>query len=86
MAAMTRGQEPILYYSPDGSGEIEIGGAKRVIDTLGAGDILHGAFCHFHVNQEQPFRDALASAAKVATFTCQYFGTREWMRHWVRLE
>ena len=48
-----------------------------VIDTLGAGDIFHGAFCHYIL--EQPFAVALSSAAKVAAHSCQFFGTREWM-------
>lgn len=78
-AAITDGGEPIIYNSTEGSGVLPVA-AEPVIDTLGAGDILHGAFCHFFGHL--PFLDALAAAAEVATFSCRYFGTREWMRHW----
>lgn len=49
-----------------------------VTDTLGAGDIFHGAFCHYIL--EQSFTTALSNAAKVAAYSCQFFGTREWMK------
>jgi len=49
------------------------------IDTLGAGDIFHGAFCHFIL--EHDFTTALSKAANVAAHSCQFFGTREWMKH-----
>lgn len=50
-----------------------------VIDTLGAGDIFHGAFCHYIL--EHSLIDALSKAANVASHSCQFFGTREWMKH-----
>ncbi len=49
-----------------------------VADTLGAGDIFHGAFCYFFM-QTQDFRQALAEAARVATISCVTFGPRAWM-------
>ncbi|GAP99169.1 sugar kinase [Leptolyngbya sp. NIES-2104] len=49
-----------------------------VIDTLGAGDIFHGAFCHYIL--EHSFTDTLSKAANVASHSCQFFGTREWMK------
>ncbi len=68
-----------------GKNEIELSNFKikvpqvSAIDTLGAGDIFHGAFCHFIL--EQNFTIALSEAAKVAAHSCQFFGTREWMKH-----
>jgi sugar/nucleoside kinase (ribokinase family) len=50
----------------------------NVIDTLGAGDIFHGAFCHFILKHDFP--TALAQAAKVASHSCEFFGTRQWMQ------
>ncbi|MCG8697539.1 MAG: PfkB family carbohydrate kinase [Bacteroidales bacterium] len=47
-----------------------------VVDTLGAGDIVHGAFCHYF---QGDFISALQDASQVASFSCSYFGTREWM-------
>lgn len=49
-----------------------------VVDTLGAGDIFHGAFCHFILQHDFP--TALAEAAKVAAYACEFFGTRQWMQ------
>ncbi|MEG8177305.1 PfkB family carbohydrate kinase [Nocardia terpenica] len=77
-AAITRGGKPILYSMPGERGELEIA-PSRVIDTLGAGDILHGAFCHYHI-AGQSFPEALRSAATIATLSCGFLGTRAWMR------
>jgi sugar/nucleoside kinase (ribokinase family) len=75
--AITRGARPIRYSTPRDAGEIAIA-AVRVVDTLGAGDILHGAFCHAYASGSD-FRTALAQAAQVATRSTQSFGTRAWM-------
>ncbi|WP_024800935.1 PfkB family carbohydrate kinase [Nocardia sp. BMG51109] len=78
-AAITRGGGS-MHCSADGHRvDIETPAATAV-DTLGAGDILHGAFCHYH-SAGQPFPEALRNAAAVATLSCEYLGTREWMRH-----
>ncbi|RDI66057.1 PfkB family carbohydrate kinase [Nocardia pseudobrasiliensis] len=77
-AAITQGDKPIRYATPNGRGEIPIAAAE-VVDTLGAGDVLHGAFCHYHV-AGQSFPDALRQAAEVASASCGYLGTRAWMR------
>jgi len=74
--AITQGNKPIKYVSKDSRGEVEVPAIKAV-DTLGAGDIFHGAFCHYILNQG--FTDALAEAAKIAAESCQFFGTRRWM-------
>lgn len=74
--AITQGEKPLKYLSKGIAGTIEVPAIKPV-DTLGAGDIFHGAFCHYILNQN--FLPALQEAAKVATESCQYFGTRQWM-------
>lgn len=65
-----------------------------VVDTLGAGDILHGAFCHYRLlppsgailpdpstqPTDLPFIAALTQAAAVASHSCQFFGTRAWLQ------
>lgn len=78
-AAVTRGGKPIRYMYNDVRGEIPVN-SDGVVDTLGAGDILHGAYCHFH--KFEHFPTALWRASEVATESCRYRGTREWMRHW----
>jgi sugar/nucleoside kinase (ribokinase family) len=75
--AITNGQKPIQYFSQGNQGWIEIPPVKTM-DTLGAGDIFHGAFCHYILQEN--FTNALKSAAKIAAYSCQFFGTRRWMR------
>jgi sugar/nucleoside kinase (ribokinase family) len=75
--AITRGGESILYRDGSDSGRIPVE-AGPVVDTLGAGDILHGALCWF-LADGRPFPEALAEAAAVATRSCRSFGTRDWM-------
>ncbi|MBT8359398.1 MAG: sugar kinase, partial [Deltaproteobacteria bacterium] len=53
--------------------------AVHAIDTLGAGDILHGAFCHYIASL--PFKESLERAVKIASDSCCYHGTRQWIRH-----
>ncbi len=77
-AAITRGERPIIYSSRNGEGEIPIGDVD-VVDTLGAGDIFHGAFCYYYAKSPS-FVSALENAARIATRSCQSFGTRSWMQ------
>ncbi len=77
-AAITQGSQPILYRDQGRSGQITVP-AIRSVDTLGAGDFFHGAFCHYIL--QMPFESALAEAAQVAARSCQHFGTRAWMEH-----
>lgn len=74
--AITNGAEAIQYWSDRSRGGIAIPRVK-VVDTLGAGDIFHGAFCHYICTVD--FIEALALAAKIATRACQFFGTRAWI-------
>ncbi len=76
--AITRGERPIIYSTPEGTGEIAIE-PVQVVDTLGAGDILHGAFC-FYYAADSSFVPALLQASRVAALSCQTFGTRSWMK------
>ncbi|WP_306363853.1 PfkB family carbohydrate kinase [Nocardia sp. CC227C] len=77
--AISRGERPIRYATVAGRGEVPVR-TGRAVDTLGAGDILHGAFCHF-LSVEPDFVTALRRAADIATLSCRYPGTREWLRH-----
>jgi sugar/nucleoside kinase (ribokinase family) len=74
--AITQGEKPIQYLSCGESGIVNVQKIQAV-DTLGAGDIFHGAFCHFILKES--FTDALALAANIAGEACQSFGTRNWM-------
>ncbi|GAB4136920.1 MAG: PfkB family carbohydrate kinase [Cyanobacteria bacterium J069] len=74
--ARTRGAQPVEYLSNQGGGQVAVPPISPV-DTLGAGDIFHGAFCYFSLQLE--FEAAIAQAAQVAALACQSFGTRHWM-------
>lgn len=74
--AITKGENPVQYWTKEESGNVEVSNIKAV-DTLGAGDIFHGAFCHFILKHN--FKDSIAKASQVASIACQYFGTRQWM-------
>ena len=77
VAAITRGPGPIAWSDGERCGEITPPQVDA-IDTLGAGDIFHGAYCHFLAKGEQ-VPDALAHAADVAAQSCRYHGTRAWI-------
>ncbi len=74
--AITRGEKSILYLSNGTYSSIEVPQIQAT-DTLGAGDIFHGAFCHYIFQNN--FTDTLTAAAKIAAHSCKKFGTRSWM-------
>jgi sugar/nucleoside kinase (ribokinase family) len=76
--AITRGAEPIRFVSNGTSGVIPVPHVQ-IVDTLGAGDIFHGAFCYY-ASTGSPFVDALRAAATVASESCRFHGTRKWMK------
>jgi sugar/nucleoside kinase (ribokinase family) len=78
-AAITRGEEPIVLLWEDKPGFLTVK-ETHVIDTLGAGDIFHGAFC-YHYMESYDFEFSLKQASIIAAKSCNFFGTREWMEH-----
>lgn len=75
--AMTRGSRGVIWRDGDNAGEIPAL-PVQAIDTLGAGDIFHGAFCYSFA-ETGSFVDALAAANRVAATSCESAGTRQWM-------
>ncbi|MEA5620451.1 sugar kinase [Cronbergia sp. UHCC 0137] len=73
---ITQGKNPIQYSNHGNHGFVNVPEIQPV-DTLGAGDIFHGAFCHYILQTN--FIDALQQAANIATEACKSFGTRRWM-------
>ncbi|WP_328877130.1 PfkB family carbohydrate kinase [Streptomyces sp. NBC_00299] len=80
--AVTQGGGPIVWAGPDDSGTIAVP-TVPVADTLGAGDILHGALTHHLADKRhltaQSFVQGLHAAALIASQACASFGTRAWM-------
>ena len=86
-AAVTDGPRPVRWASRARGGQPDIPvPVTEVADTLGAGDVFHGAFTHAiaasPVLGENELATALQFAATVAAHSCQTFGTRAWMASW----
>lgn len=77
-AAVTRGSRPILGLDRGRRFEIAISPAE-VVDTLGAGDVLHGAFCSL-LAQGGGFEESLRRAAEIATRSCASIGVEDGVR------
>jgi sugar/nucleoside kinase (ribokinase family) len=71
--AITQGEKPILYRHNSQIETLEVP-TVEAIDTLGAGDIFHGAFCYSILQKN--WIEALTFSAEIATQACQQFGTR----------
>ena len=74
--AITRGSRAILASDRGRRFTVEIE-AVTGADTLGAGDVLHGAFCHFFARHGN-FETALSRAAQIATRSCRGLGIEAW--------
>jgi sugar/nucleoside kinase (ribokinase family) len=74
--AVSRGEKPICTNM----GDINIEKVDAV-DSLAAGDFLHGAFCWYFM-QGHKYMDSLKKASKLATYSTQFKGTRSWIEHW----
>lgn len=75
--AITRGEQSILCFEDNNHYKIEIDQNNKIIDTLGAGDILHGAFCKFY-SDGMDFKQSLLKASQIATLSCTIKGTIAW--------
>jgi sugar/nucleoside kinase (ribokinase family) len=74
--ALTRGARPILGWERGRRFEIEVARINAA-DTLGAGDVLHGAFAYFCASGDG-FEAALRRAAQIASLSCRSLGTQGW--------
>ncbi|MGM0432866.1 MAG: PfkB family carbohydrate kinase [Spirochaetota bacterium] len=75
----TRGEKPILIYEEEGDPqELPVPAAQEVKDTLAAGDIFHGAFCHYIVATGGNLQESLTSAASIASGSVANYGPRTW--------
>ncbi|WP_185829908.1 PfkB family carbohydrate kinase [Vibrio penaeicida] len=76
--AVTLGQKGVRYSSYGKIHELPACDVDAV-DTLGAGDIFHGAFCYFYA-ENHDFQNALEQAKVIAARACTQMGTRSWMK------
>ncbi|MDD2462726.1 MAG: PfkB family carbohydrate kinase [Desulfobulbus sp.] len=75
--AITRGGDPILAHTDGETSEVTVMPVQPV-DTLGAGDIFHGAFCHY-ILERNDFLISLERAGEIASLSCSSLGTRAWI-------
>jgi sugar/nucleoside kinase (ribokinase family) len=76
LVAASRGAQGVLVADGAGLVEFEVPEVD-VVDTLGAGDVLHGAYLHYRYVQDSDVRDALVRAISVASRSCQFRGLRQ---------
>jgi len=76
MAAMTLGADGALAFSAaTGAFLYSPAFVVNCVDTTGAGDVFHGAFC-YAVLQQMTIADALAFSNAMAALNCTAFGAR----------
>ena len=76
VAAMTLGAHGALACSAEpGRFIYSPGFVVNCVDTTGAGDVFHGAFC-YAVLQKMPLADALEFSNAMAALNCTAFGAR----------
>jgi sugar/nucleoside kinase (ribokinase family) len=83
-AAMSRGEDPILYDTGSKKGEIALPKVE-VQDTLGAGDVLHGAYCYFKYMKKYSFLHALRAAGEIASLSVECRTVNRGLNHAIGL-
>lgn len=74
--AVTDGGNPIVWEEEERRGSI-LPIRVTPVDTLGAGDIMHGAYCFFKFDRGFPFEKALEKAGQVSSYSVAYRGPRQ---------
>lgn len=80
-AARSAGSQALTYASAETRGEIAVDFVD-VVDTLGAGDVLHGAWAAYvaqHGITSATMADGLRFSAQIATQSCRFAGARGWI-------
>lgn len=71
--AGTRGPQGTIWLDPNGALQETPAFPVHTVDTLGAGDVFHGAFA-LAVTEQQSIPDALRFASATAALKCTRFG------------
>lgn len=75
--AITHGGNPIETKERNGGIGLISPVACKAKDTLGAGDIFHGAYCYFRFVKLYGFEESIKKACELATRSVAYRGPRE---------
>ncbi|RXR26239.1 carbohydrate kinase [Oerskovia turbata] len=76
--ARSRGGAPVEVLDGGARSDLPVPAAGVVVDTLGAGDVLHGAFAA-GVSRGRSWGSALREAVAVASRSVSYEGARGWI-------
>ena len=78
---VTHGADPVRWWHGDQSGSVRPP-AVHTVDTSGAGDVFHGAYCYFAVQADHAgIVGSIQAACEIASTKCRFFGTRSWLRY-----
>ncbi|AGZ42245.1 PfkB family carbohydrate kinase [Actinoplanes friuliensis] len=75
--AITRGPDPIIWWSGDENGELAVP-AVPAVDTAGAGDVFHGALA-VALGRGLTLVPALRFATEIAGIRVRHAGPRSWL-------
>ncbi len=75
VCAVTRGSNDILVVADGVTHRVSVPQVP-VVETTGAGDLLHGAYMHFRYVERRSALDSLRSAAELASRSCTHLGVR----------
>lgn len=83
--AETQGPGSILVLADGNRSEVAVEAIAphQLVDTLGAGDVLHGALATLvaHHGNRLPFVELMRRAGAIATESCRHRGARGWVHH-----
>ncbi len=75
----THGDAPVRWWHRCDHGAVQPPNVQAV-DTLGAGDVFHGAYCFFACQAEADVPTSIERAAAVAALKCETPGPRGWLQ------
>lgn len=78
LVAMTAGAAPVRWRTQSSTGAVKVP-MVTVRDTLGAGDVLHGAFAFARAQGVTDPDHSLSFAVAVASLRVQHAGPRSWL-------
>ena len=77
---VTRGPDSVLWWQGDHAGSVTPA-VVPVVDTSGAGDAFHGAYCYLLTDAGLDITGRISGASHVASIKCSSAGMRTWLAH-----